>query len=201
MPLSPKFFRHYGVCLVAGFSLSACSTVSNLTAQTGQSLRNLFAPNAISETPSTKTTSLPSSADYDCPSVSIIDGGSTIRSYAGRSETSQLRHQISIGQTARECHIQHNGSVKVRVGVEGRAILGPGGSPRKFEVPVTILLKRDERIIVQQNRRASVVIPSGDTLGTFILVEDGLILPDATQSFDIEVGLGTSTPFKKLRVR
>src|SRR6516225_6143581 len=46
-----------------------------------------------------------------------------------------LRYQLSFGQTARECAVQ-GATMIVKVGVQGRVILGPMGGPGKVEVPL-----------------------------------------------------------------
>jgi hypothetical protein len=53
-----------------------------------------------------------------------------------------LRYQLSFGQTARECAVQ--GAIMIiKVGVQGRAILGPMGSPGKVEVPLRYAVVRE----------------------------------------------------------
>jgi hypothetical protein len=132
--------------------------------------------------------------DVYCPDVGVIEGGAAMQAYAaGRvGDAYALRNQIALGQLARECTGRPDGSTVVRVGVEGRALLGAaGGSGGRFNVPVRIVVKRGDRIIATRVRQASVEIPSGDTQGSFAVVEEGIVVPAAdSQTFDIEVGLG-----------
>jgi hypothetical protein len=80
----------------------------------------------------------------------------------------------------------------VRVGVEGRALLGAGGGGAgRYTVPVRIVVKTGSRVIAERVRQATVAIPAGDTQGSFTLVEEGLVVsPADAGSFEIEVGLG-----------
>ena len=131
--------------------------------------------------------------DVHCPTVGVIEGGAAIQAYSGGrvGDASALRSQITLGQLARECTGSPDGSTVVRVGVEGRALLGASGGAGRYTVPVRIVVKRGSRIIGERVRQVSVAIPAGDTQGTFTLVEEGLLVaPADAESFEIEVGLG-----------
>jgi hypothetical protein len=131
--------------------------------------------------------------DVYCPTVTIMDGGSAIQVYAGgrAGDASALRSQVAIGELARECQGQPDGSTLVRVGVEGRALLGVGGGAGRFNVPVQIVVKGGSSVIANRSRQTSVAIPSGDTQANFTVIENGIVVPAAyANSFEIEVGLG-----------
>ena len=120
--------------------------------------------------------------DAYCPTVGVSEGGSVIQ---------MSRSQVTLGQLARECLGQADGSTLVKVGVHGRALLGVGGSAGRFDVPVRVVVRQGDRIIANRVRRTAVQIPPGDTQGSFAIVEDGIVVPaSAAQDFDIEVGLG-----------
>jgi hypothetical protein len=129
--------------------------------------------------------------DAYCPWVSVIEGGAAIRAYSGgrTGDASALRHQISLGHLARECVSQEDGSILVKVGVEARALLGPTGSPGRFDVPVTVMLKRGDRILSSKTQRVSLSVPPGDTQGRVVVVQDGLVVPPKTGEYEIDVGL------------
>lgn len=124
----------------------------------------------------------------DCPAVIVAEGRSAIRS---GGEGGSVRSQVSIANLARECIERPDGTVVVKVGIEGRALLGPGGSTARFDVPVSIALKRGEQVLTSRTRRASVAIPPGQLQGSFVVVEGDLVVPAGTGEFDIEVGLGS----------
>ncbi|WP_244622949.1 hypothetical protein [Microvirga brassicacearum] len=142
--------------------------------------------------------------DVYCPSVEIAEGGSSIQAFAGGrvGEQGALRSQIALGQIARECVGNPDGSTIVKIGVEGRALLGAGGSPGRYDVPVHIAVKSGSTVIANRSRRLSVTIPPGESQGTFSVVEEGILVParDAS-SFEIEVGLGGSGPVSGRRTR
>ena len=84
-----------------------------------------------------------------------------------------------------------DGSTLVKIGVEGRALVGVSGSAGRFDVPLRFVVNSGSTVFADHSRRTSVSIPAGSTQGTFILVEDGIVVPPAAaQDFAIEVGLG-----------
>ncbi|HZH51393.1 MAG TPA: hypothetical protein VEZ16_05870 [Microvirga sp.] len=131
----------------------------------------------------------PEIADVYCPPVEVAEGGAALRSLAG-GET--LRSQISIANLARECIGQPDGTTLVKVGVEGRVLLGPGGSAGRYDVPVRIAVKSGSRVIASRVRRTAAAVPAGDTQASFAVIEEGIVVPAAdANTFEIEVGLGS----------
>jgi hypothetical protein len=131
--------------------------------------------------------------DVYCPTITVTEGGSAIQAYSGGrvGDASGLRSQIALGELARECLGQPDGSTLVKVGVEGRALLGAGGSAGRYDVPVHIVVKRGSTVIANRSRRMAVAIPAGQTQATFSVIEDGIVVPAGdSQAFEIEVGLG-----------
>jgi hypothetical protein len=131
--------------------------------------------------------------DVHCPTVGIIDGGSAIQAYSGGrvGDAAALRSQITLGQLARECAGQADGSTIVKVGVEGRALIGAAGGAGRYDVPVHIVIKKGPTVLANRVQRTSVEIPAGATQGSFVVVEEGILVPaSAAQEFEIEVGLG-----------
>lgn len=117
-----------------------------------------------------------------CPSVDVFEGGSAMR--VGSA-------QISIGELARECAVNdQDKSVSVKVGVEGRVLLGPGGAGGRFTAPVRINIKVGDRILATRTRTVSVAIPPGEAQAFFNVVEEGFVVPNQfARDYEIEVGL------------
>ena len=107
-------------------------------------------------------------------------------------EPSALRHQISIGQLARECATQPDGSIVVKVGLEGRALVGPAGTAGRFDTPVTFVIKKGSRVLASRTQRVSVAVPPGEARASFIAVEERLVVPPDIGQYEIDVGLGVS---------
>lgn len=129
-----------------------------------------------------------------CPTVTVPEGGAAIQVYGGRGgDGANLRHQITLGRVARECNRLQDGTLSVKVGVEGQVLLGPVGAPGRFEAPVSFAIKVGDKAIVARQRRVAIQVPAGQAQGLFSLVEDNLIVPAAmSQNYDIEVRLGAA---------
>jgi hypothetical protein len=126
--------------------------------------------------------------DVYCPTIEVMDGGSVIRS----GDAASVRSQIALGDLARECVGQPDGSTLVRVGVEARALLGAGGSAGRYDVPVQIVVKDGSTVFANRSRRVAAAIPAGQTQTVVSIVEEGIVVPaSSANNFEIEVGLGT----------
>jgi hypothetical protein len=172
---------------VAGIAaLAACGTPGEGGNTVGNML--LFAGPTVPE-PMPENTE-----DVYCPKIRVAEGGSAIQAYSGGrvGDASGLRSQISLGDIARECVGRPDGSTVVKVGVEGRALLGASGAAGRYPVPVTIVIKSGERVIATRSRTGSIAIPAGETQGNTVIVEDNIVVPAGdTNSFSIQVGLGS----------
>ena len=90
-----------------------------------------------------------------------------------------LRYQASFGQTVRECKLLGN-TLTIRVGVEGRVILGPAGGPGQIEVPLRYAVVQEgpePKTIVTKLRWFTVAIPPGETSVAFMQIEEELSFP------------------------
>ena len=138
-----------------------------------------------------------------CPSVGVVEGGAAMQAYSGgrTGDANALRHQLSIAQVARECTQQEDGSILVKVGIEGRALIGPAGSAGRFDSPVTFVIKRGDRILASKTQRVAVAVPAGETQASFVAIENGLVVPPGTSEYEIEVGLvpGTHGPERRAK--
>ncbi|MFC6745764.1 hypothetical protein ACFQFG_13860 [Methylobacterium persicinum] len=113
--------------------------------------------------------------------------GAALRTVAGDN----VRTQISLGRIARECARQPDGSVRVKVGVEARVLLGPAGAPGRFDVPVTFAIKHNDKVVTSRMARTNAEIGRGEAQGFAQIVVDDLVVPaDMAADYDIEVSLG-----------
>ena len=73
----------------------------------------------------------------DCPSVDIRTGAGTLAVAAKPQEptANDLRYQLTFLELARQCFLD-GGNVRMRVGVQGRAIVGPAGAPAQVTAPI-----------------------------------------------------------------
>ena len=119
--------------------------------------------------------------DDNCPPADIRQGASTlaIASKTQQPTGNDLRYQLSITQLARQCAIE-GPEVKIRVGVQGRVIVGPAGAPNQIDVPLRYAVVREgvePKTIASKFRRISVTLPPGTTNVAFTDIEENLRFP------------------------
>jgi hypothetical protein len=119
--------------------------------------------------------------DDDCPTVDVRTGASTL-AIAAKTQgatASDLRYQLSFHQFARQC-FRAGPTVRMKVGVQGRLVVGPAGAPAQADVPIRYAVVREgvePKTIVTKFRRIPLTIPSGATNVTFTDIEDDLSFP------------------------
>ena len=186
-----------GVLGVALLALASCASnpgsLEPGSKPAGSTLASLLAFNSPSAPP------LPpdpkKAADLDCPRIEVIEGTSAIRT--GGQANEQVRYQYSISAVARECSVAGN-QISIKVGVEGRVLIGPAGQPGAFSVPVRIVVRResDKKPAASKFYRVAASVPAGDTQAGFSVVSEALLVPftrpEADEDYTILVGLDAS---------
>ena len=120
--------------------------------------------------------------NFECPSVTVRSGASTLTSAAdaGEATATNLRYQVGISTAARECRMSAPGMVSVKVGIQGRVILGPQGAPGTIDVPIRYAVVYDgvpHRTIATKFERISVTVPPEDSNVLFSHVVEGIEFP------------------------
>jgi hypothetical protein len=161
--------------------LSGCSSITG--SDDTPSLSSRFASFFSGAKPGVKQPASPtaSAPDVECPGVDIRAGASTlnINAKTAQATAGDLRYQLSFGQTARECQVQ-GGNLTIKVGVQGRIILGPMGGPGQLDIPLRYAVVREgpePKVIVTRFKRVPVVVPPEQTHVQFVDVEEGLSFP------------------------
>src|SRR3954464_611705 len=120
-------------------------------------------------------------AEVDCPGVTVRQGAATLSITQPGADASPMttRYQVSIAQTAREC--APLGSVMtMKVGVEGRVLLGPPGGPGQIDIPLRMAVVQEgpnPKAVVSKFYKLAVAIPPGQTSVPFVHVEQDLTFP------------------------
>ena len=132
-------------------------------------------------TPSDSNDSANTAAEVDCPGVTVRQGASTLSITQPGADPGPMatRYQVSIAQTAREC-APLGGVMTMKVGVEGRVLLGPAGGPGQIDVPLRIAVVQEgpsPKSIVSKFYKLAVAIPPGQTSVPFVHVEQDLTFP------------------------
>jgi hypothetical protein len=111
-----------------------------------------------------------------CPPVRIRPGASTFAvGLPGKPASgADLRYQATISRTARDC-TQNGDQITARIGIQGRVISGPAGSPATVEVPVRVAVVQggvQERTVATKVYRTTVSMSAAGNEPFSLVVED-----------------------------
>jgi hypothetical protein len=119
-------------------------------------------------------------ADLNCPAVEVRRGAATLTvGPTGERSAMTLKYQGSFTRFARECSVVE-GNMIAKVGVEGRIVLGPAGSPERIQVPLRFAVVRETPTGMQAIATKFVLVSVDlDATGNtpFVYVEEGLSFP------------------------
>jgi len=148
---------------------------------------------AVFGNPENRPTEFPTGPqrEYTCPSVEIMEGAAAYRTGGAGG----VAHQASLSDVARECVVSGT-QVSMKIGVQGRMLLGASGKPGTYTVPVRIAIKRGDTVVVSRAARVAVSIPANEAGANFTHIEENLILPiserDVADEYDVFVGFDAS---------
>lgn len=121
-----------------------------------------------------------SAADIECPSVDIRQGAGTLMTTAGTEQGAMsLRYQATFGRTARECAVRGS-TLSIKVGVQGRVIVGPAGGPGEMTVPLRYALVKEgvePKTVWTKLYTVAVTIPPGQPSVVYTHVEEDMTVP------------------------
>lgn len=151
----------------------------------------------------------PPKPEIDCPSVDIRQGASTltVAPSVANPEATGIRYQASIARTARECALA-GATVNLKVGVQGRVVLGPAGGPGQLDIPIRYAVVQEgieAKTIETKLHRFQVRIEPGQTNVPFTHVAEDLSFPvpagNALSAYVIYVGFDPQAPRDDRRQR
>jgi len=143
----------------------------------------------------------PPKDDVQCPSVDVREGASTFQVSGNNAnpDATNLRFQASIGQTARECAVL-GATMTIKVGAQGRIILGPLGTAGHLDVPMRLALVQEglePKTIWTKFYHVPVNVPTDQTNVPFLLIEEDMTIPVPKavelEDYVIYVGFDTYT--------
>jgi hypothetical protein len=162
----------------------------------GATLRNMFLYSGPTVPPSQDPRFNQDKDEFGCPALDILENKAAYRGGSPAQQASGVGFQASIANIARECIVEGR-QIRIRVGVEGRVLLGQEGRPGTFSVPVRVVVKRRNDVVAQRFVRLNVTVPANDTQADFVHVEENVVLPitenDPGDEYDIYVGLDPTT--------
>lgn len=141
-----------------------------------------FFSGSSAKSPQTAANADASQPAVECPFIDIREGASTltIPPPTGENNAMALKYQGTFVRAARECLVA-NGQVTMKVGVQGRIIVGPAGGPGQVEVPLRIAIVDappvNPKTIITKLIRIPVTVGSADQNTSFTHIEEGLTFP------------------------
>jgi hypothetical protein len=171
-------------CLAAALVLSGCSSFSGGSSDGSLASRFSSLFPGSSSTPATQANAAatgPTFNDDDCPSVDIRAGAGTlmVAGKPGDTSATDLRYQLSFNQMARQCTAVGT-TVVMKVGVQGRIVLGPAGASGQVDIPLRYAVVQEgpqPKTIVTKFKRIAANLPPGETNVPFSDVEENLSFP------------------------
>jgi hypothetical protein len=169
--------------LAAAVILSGCSHASTPdAADTGAPSRfsSLFSGSEGASVPAAAGSGSPFNGG-DCPSVDIRNGAGTlaINGKPPESAATDVRYQLTISQVARQCTVV-GGNLVMKVGVQGRVIVGLVGGPGPVDIPLRYAVVwegAELKTIVTKFKRVAAEVPPGQSNAVFSDVEENLSFP------------------------
>lgn len=123
----------------------------------------------------------PDAIEFSCPMVDVRSGAGAWQVPASGGG---LRYQGSISNLARECAISEaTRTMTMKVGIEGRVLLGDKGTPGAVNVPIRIAVVQEgpsPKTIQTKFFNVPVNIPADEGQITFSVVEDTISFPITT---------------------
>jgi hypothetical protein len=121
--------------------------------------------------------------DVNCPTVEIRRGAATLTiAPPGDRSAMTVKYQGSFVRAARECAVA-DGNMIVKVGIEGRIVVGPAGGPGRVDVPLRFAVVQETPSGMRAIATKFVIVPvdvqaTGNTL--FTHVEEAMAFPIPT---------------------
>jgi hypothetical protein len=117
----------------------------------------------------------------DCPSADIRTGAGnyTVSGKPPDASATDVRYQLSFTQLARQCSLV-GGNLVMKVGVQGRIIVGPVGGPGPVDIPLRYAVVQEglaPRTLATKFKRVGAEVPPGQPNVVFSDVEEDLSFP------------------------
>jgi len=119
--------------------------------------------------------------DVNCPRVDIRMGASTLTiGPTGDKAALSLKYQGTFARVARECAVV-DGNMVMKIGVQGRVIVGPAGGPGQVDAPLRLAVVQEApggtKPIVTKFIRIPVTIGPNEGYATFTHIEEAMSFP------------------------
>jgi hypothetical protein len=205
---------HSAALLAAAVLLSGCSSASTPDAA-GAAAPSRFASLFSGSAGATAQAASGGGAAFngaDCPSVDIRSGAGTLTLNGQPPEAAptDVRYQLNFTDLARQCTVV-GGNLVMKVGVQGRIIVGAAGGPGPVDIPIRYAVVREEGVaqttIVTKFKRVAAEVAPGQSNVVFSDVEENLSFPVPSRpelaGYTVQVGFDQigDAPEKKPAVK
>lgn len=115
----------------------------------------------------------------NCPPVNVRQGAATLILPPNNTDAFSLRYQGTIGELARECRLE-GGIMRIRVGMQGRVLVGPAGGSGQVDVPLRYAVVKEgiePKTVVSKFHRLAVAVPDGQPNVAFTHVDNDVAFP------------------------
>ncbi len=122
------------------------------------------------------------SIDFNCPGVDYRQGAATYNitdSKSSENAALNVKYLASFVKTARECDVRGD-NVTIKVGVQGRVVVGPAGSPGTVTIPLRYALVKEgiePQVLWTKFFPINVTIPSTNLNVPFTHIEEEMTVP------------------------
>lgn len=124
-----------------------------------------------------------------CPNVRVREGTGIYRLFPKDSEgDASIRYQATIANAARECAYEGE-NLKMRVGIRGRIINGPGGETGSFTMPIRVAVVEGGRTVYSKLHKPKGAIAEGTSNALFDYVDEEVVIP-APKKTNVRVYVG-----------
>ena len=165
--------------IVGSEQSSASASVGQSSPSTMSQLRDIVLRKPPEPTPAEKQAAVANIAETICPPVDVRAGASTLTVPPGSSDALALRYQGSLGELARECNVS-GGVMRMKIGIEGRVLVGPAGGPGQLDVPLRYAVVKEgpePKTVVSKFSKIQVAIPEGRPNVLFTHVDSDIAFP------------------------
>ncbi|QFR35150.1 hypothetical protein GBB76_13265 [Ancylobacter sp. TS-1] len=134
----------------------------------------------------------PAASEFTCPPIQVRGGAAAWQ--VTDPKDGRVRYQATLGQFSRECHFT-SPDMTMRIGIQGRVLLGPSGGPGKLTVPIRLAVVEEgpaPKSVWTKFYAVPVEVGSGVMQVDFGLVADDVTFPrptpQATERYIVYVG-------------
>jgi hypothetical protein len=171
--------------LAAGLAVAACSSAATTAPAPdgGSRFGGLVGSAPVAATAAATPAGAATTAfnPDDCPPVELRAGAGSlsVSAKAADGTTGDVRYLLSVSQLARQCTLVGN-NVVMKIGVEGRVILGPAGTSGPVELPLRYAVIQDgptPKTVTTKFKMGAASVADGQANVAFSDVEDGVAFP------------------------